>query len=104
MRRDRDTFRDAVAGWAVDRPGAPTGDAVEVCRQLDDRLRAAREKEVDLRGLKEQVKPLAEGRERAKDKLRRTQATLNALFGQPACADVAELPEVKGAAMGEHDA
>ena len=99
MRRDRDTFRNAVAALAVDLPGAPTGDAVEVCRQLDNRLRVARDKEANLRGLKEQVKPQAEGRERAKDKLRRSRAALDALCAQAGCANVDELPEIERQSM-----
>jgi len=104
MRRDRDTFRDAVAALAVDLPGAPTGDAVEVCRQLDNRLRAARDNEADLRGLKEQLKPQAEGRERAQDKLRRSRAALDALCAQAGCANVDELAEIEHQSMEKHAA
>jgi uncharacterized protein YhaN len=104
MRRDRDTFRNAVAALAVNLSAAPTGDAVEVCRQLDSRLRAARDKEADLRGLKEQVKPQAEGRERAKDKLSRSRAALDALCAQAGCANVDKLPEIERQSMEKRDA
>jgi uncharacterized protein YhaN len=104
MRRDRDIFRDAVAALAINLPGVPTGDAVEVCRQLDNRLRAARDKEAELRGLKEQLKPQAEGRERAKDKLRRSRAALDALCAQAGCANVDELPGIERQSMEKHDA
>jgi uncharacterized protein YhaN len=104
MRRDRETFRNAVGAVAVDLLGASTADAVETCRQLEKGLRAARDKEAELRGLKEQLKPQMEGRERAKDKLSRSRAALDALCMQAGCRNADELPEIERKSMEKHDA
>src|SRR6266436_4177867 len=104
MTRDRDTFHNTVAAATVDLRAAQTGDAVEICRQLEKRLRAARNKEAELQGLKDQLKPQAEGRERAKDKLRRSRAALDVLCAQAGCTNVGELPEIERKSMEKHDA
>ena len=96
MRQDRDTFGNAVAAVVADLPAAPTGDAVEICQQLDNRLRAARNKEAEFKGLTDQLRPQAEGRDRAKAKLRRSEGTLSALCAQAAgCANSEELAEIE---------
>ncbi len=104
MSCDRDRFHNAVAAVAVDLLGAPTGDAVEICRQLEISLRAARNKEAEVQGLKEQLKPQAQGLERAKDKLRRSRAALDVLSAQAGCANLDELPEIERKSMEKHDA
>jgi uncharacterized protein YhaN len=95
MRRDRDTFRDAVAAVAANLPGAAAGDAAEICRQFEKRLREARNKEMELKGFRDQLKPQVERRDRAKDKLRRSQAALDGLCAQAGGALVDELPEIE---------
>jgi len=104
MRRDRDTFRNAVAAIAVDLLDVSTAHAVETCGQLENRLQAARNKEAELRGLKEQLKPQAEGRERAKDKLRRSRAALDALCMQAGCTSADELPDIERKSLEKRDA
>jgi uncharacterized protein YhaN len=95
MWRDRETFRNAVAAVAANLPGAATGDAAEICRQLEKRLRAARSKETELKGFRDQLKPQVERRDRAKDKLRRSQAAIDGLCAQAGCADADALPEIE---------
>jgi uncharacterized protein YhaN len=95
MRRDRATFGDAVAAVAANLPGESTGHAAEICRQLEGRLRAARDKEAELKGFKDQLKPQVERRNRANDKLRRSQAALDALSAQAGCTHADQLPEIE---------
>src|SRR5262249_52944572 len=104
MRRDRDIFGSAVAAVVASLPGAPAGESVEICRQLESRLRAGRSKETELRGFKEQLKPQAEGLERAKDKLRRSRAALDALCAHADCAHADELPEIERKSLEKRDA
>jgi uncharacterized protein YhaN len=95
MRRDSDTFGNAVAAVVANLPGGSTGDAAEICRQLERRLRAARNKEAELKGFKDQWKPQVDRRNRAKDKLRRSQVALDALSAQAGCTHADELPEIE---------
>jgi uncharacterized protein YhaN len=95
MRRDADTFADAVAAVAANLPGESTGDAVEICRQLERRLRTARNTQAELKGFKDQLKPQVERRNHANDKLRRSQAALDALRAQAGCSHADELPEIE---------
>jgi uncharacterized protein YhaN len=95
MRRDGDTFGNAVASVAASLPGQSTASAAEICRQLEKRLRAARDKEAELKAFKEQLKPEVERRNRANDKLRRSQAALDALSAQAGCTHADELPEIE---------
>ncbi len=96
MRRDADAFGHAVAAVAANLPGESTGDAAAICRQLERRLRAARNQAAELKGYKDQLKPQLERRDRANDKLRRSQAALDALSAQAGCSQADELPEIEG--------
>ena len=95
MRRDADAFGNAVAAVAANLPVESTADALEICRQLERRVRAARNTEAELKGFKDQLKPEVERRNRANDKLRRSQAALAALSAQAGCTDAGELPEIE---------
>jgi uncharacterized protein YhaN len=95
MKRERDTFGNAVASAAANLPGTATGDAAEICQQLEQRLRAARNQETELKGFRDQLKPQAERRDRAKDKLRRSQAALDGLCAQAGCTSADDLPEIE---------
>ena len=95
MKRDRDTFGSAVSAVAANLPEESTGDAAEICRQLERRLRTARDKEAELKGFKDQLKPQVERRNRANDKLRRSQAALEALSAQAGCTHADQLPEIE---------
>ncbi|HSV24910.1 MAG TPA: AAA family ATPase [Xanthobacteraceae bacterium] len=95
MRHDRNAFHNAVAAVASALPGAPTGDAVEICRRLEHRLRAARNEEAELKNLKDQLKPQLGARDRANDKLRRSSAALDILCARAGCARADELSEIE---------
>jgi uncharacterized protein YhaN len=95
MRADQDAFGDAVAGVAAALPDAPAGTAVEVCRRLEERLSAARRAAMDRRSLAEQLESRAADRDRAEEKLRRSQAALDALCAQTGGADHDELAEIE---------
>jgi uncharacterized protein YhaN len=95
MRHDRVTFCNAVAAVTANLPGAPAGDAAEICRQLEKRLRSARDKEAELKGLEDQLKPQVERRDRAKDKLRRSRAALDVLCAQAGSTNAEELVEIE---------
>jgi uncharacterized protein YhaN len=95
MRRDSDSFGNVVAVVAANLPGEMTGDAAEISRQLERRLGVARSTEAELKGFNDQLKPQVERRNRASDKLRRSQATLDALSAQAGCTDADELPEIE---------
>ncbi len=95
MRRDCDAFRNAVADVAAMLPGAAAGDAAEICRQLEERLRIARNQATELKGFRDQLKPQVERRDRAKDKLRRSEAALDGLCAQAGCTDPGALPEIE---------
>jgi uncharacterized protein YhaN len=95
MGRDRDTFGNVVAAVTANVPGELTGDATEISRQLERRLQAARSMEAQLKGFKDQLKPQVERRNRASDKLRRSEAALDALSAQAGCTQADELPEIE---------
>ena len=95
MGHDRDAFRDAVAATTADLPEASAGGATETCRWLEERLRAARRAEIELKGLADQLRIQATARERANDKLRRSRAALDALCVQAGCTEAEELAEIE---------
>jgi uncharacterized protein YhaN len=95
MGHDRDTFRDAVTATTATVPGAPTRAATETCRWLEERLRAARRAEAELKGLADQLEIVSTTRERARDKLRRGGAALEALCTQAGCTSADELAEIE---------
>jgi uncharacterized protein YhaN len=104
MRADRDAFGDAVAGIAAAMPDSPAGTAVEVCRWLEQRLRAAREAERDLKSLAEQLESRTADHDRAVEKLRRSQAALDALCAVAGCSDADELAEIERRSAEKRDA
>jgi uncharacterized protein YhaN len=104
MRTDRDAFGDAVAGIAAALPDSPAGTAVEICRWLEQRLRTAREAERDHKSLAEQLESRIADRARAGEKLRRSQAALDALCTLAGCSDADELAEIERRSAEKWDA
>jgi uncharacterized protein YhaN len=104
MRTSRDAFGDAVAGVASALPDASAGTAVEVCRWLEERLSAAREAERDRKSLTEQLESRSADRDRADEKLRHSEAALDALCAQAGCTDPDELVEIERRSSEKQDA
>jgi uncharacterized protein YhaN len=109
VRADRDAFGDAVAGITAVVPEAPAGTAVEVCRWLEGRLRAARDAERERKHLAERLEGRSADRDRADDKRRRSSAGLDALCAQAGGAEPGGLAEIerkwaeKGDALRERE-
>ena len=95
MGHDREAFRDALAALTATLPEAPTGTATATCRWLEERLRAARRAETELKGLTDQLKIQTTARDRANDKLRRSRAALDVLCAQASCTNADELAEIE---------
>jgi uncharacterized protein YhaN len=104
MRADRDAFADAVSVLAAALSGALAGAAVEVCRSLEERLRAARDARVESRGLAEQVQGRTADRDRAGDRLRHSSAALEALCAQAGGAGPDDLAEIERQSVEKRDA
>ncbi len=104
MRVDREAFSDAVARMAATLPDAPAGTAVEVCRWLEERLRAARRAEMEYRSLAEQRESRTAERDRVGEKLRRSQAVFDALCAQARVADADQLAEIERKSAEKRDA
>jgi hypothetical protein len=104
MGHERKVFGDAVAEITAILPRVPTAGATETCRWLEERLRAARSAETERKNLTGQLEIQAISGERAKDKLRRGRAALDALCAQAGCANIDELPEIERQSMEKRDA
>jgi len=105
MGHDRDAFRDAIAGVTAALPGTlAAGNATLACRSLEERLRAARSAEVEIKNLADQLKIQANARDRADAKLRRSRAALDMLCIQAGCASADELAEIERKSAEKQDA
>jgi uncharacterized protein YhaN len=104
MRADRDAFADALARIAAGLADAPAGAAVEVCRLLEERLRAAHNARMERRGLAEQLQSRAADRDRASDRVHRSGAALEALCVQAGVAGPDELAAIERQSAEKRDA
>jgi uncharacterized protein YhaN len=104
MWAERNAFSGAVAGSAASLADAPAGAAVEVCRWLEERLRAARRSEADRKSLAERLEMRTVDRDRADEKLRRSEAALDALCAQAGCSDADELADIERRSVEKRDA
>jgi uncharacterized protein YhaN len=104
MGHERNAFRDTVTAITAILPGVPTAEATETCRWLEGRLREARSAETERKSLAGQLEIQTANRERAKDKLRRSRAALDALCAQAGCTNVDELPGIERKSAEKHDA
>ncbi len=103
-RTDLEAFAAAVAAVAAALADAPAGTAVEVCRELEQRLRTARRAETEREGLREQLQNRADDRDRASDRIRRSNAVLDALCAQAGVAAPGQLPEIERRSADKRDA
>jgi uncharacterized protein YhaN len=104
MEHERKVFGHAMAEITAILPRVPTAAATETCRWLEERLRAARSADTERKNLSGQLEIQATNGNRAKDKLHRSRAALDALCAQAGCANVDELPEIERQSMEKRDA
>lgn len=103
MRSAWDAFGHAVVCVASALQDAPAGAAVEVCRGLEERLRAALQAERDRKSLAEQLKMRTADRERAQEKLRRSSAAIDALCVQAGGVEPGDLAEIERRSTEKRD-
>ncbi len=73
----------------------PALSAIEISRQLDDRLKAAKENEIKLRNLEAEGKLHDNAKRKAADRIRRSNLALDALCAAAGCKDASMLAEIE---------
>jgi uncharacterized protein YhaN len=101
---DREAFADAVAGIAAMLRDAPAGNAVQVCRLLEQHLRAAQDAAKEYEGFADQLARRTAERNRADENLRRNKAALDALCARASCSDPDDLAEIERKSAEKRDA